>query len=69
MVDRWRNEDNLGTDGAIRHFTSQAMTALAELQGVSTENLPSSTIASRLRDFTRVNPPVYTGSKIVEDLE
>ena len=26
-------------------------------------------MASRLRDFTRVNPPVYTVSKIVEDIE
>ena len=26
-------------------------------------------MASRLREFTRVNLPVYTGSKITEDLE
>ena len=26
-------------------------------------------MASRLRDFTRINPPVYTGSKISENLE
>ena len=26
-------------------------------------------MASRLRDFTRMNPPIYTGSKIAENLE
>ena len=26
-------------------------------------------MARRLRDFTRVNPPFYTGSEIAEDLE
>ncbi|TMX00248.1 hypothetical protein EJD97_001134 [Solanum chilense] len=36
-----------------------AMIAQAKQQGVPRENPPSSTMASRLRDFTRVNPPVY----------
>ena len=47
---------------------AQATTAQVEQQGVPKENPSFSTMATRLRDFTRVNPPVYTGSKIVEDL-
>ncbi|TMX04117.1 hypothetical protein EJD97_011491 [Solanum chilense] len=41
---------------------AHSMTAQVEQQGVPRDNPPSSTMASRLRDFTRVNPPVYTGS-------
>ena len=48
---------------------SHAMTAHADQQGVPRKNPPSRIMASRLRDFTRVNPPVYTGSKISENLE
>nr|XP_010313133.1 uncharacterized protein LOC104644677 [Solanum lycopersicum] len=47
----------------------QAMTAEAEQQGVPRMNPPANTMDSRLRDFTRMNPYLYTGSKIVEDLE
>ncbi|TMW93157.1 hypothetical protein EJD97_012096, partial [Solanum chilense] len=56
---------------ALVHITqvitlqAQDMKAQAEQQGVIRENPPSSTMANRLRDFTRMNPPVYTGSKIV----
>ena len=48
---------------------AQVVTAQVEQQGVPIENPPSSTIANRLRDFLRMNPPVYTGSMIAEDLE
>ena len=37
------------------------MTAQAEQQGVPRKN--------KLRDFTRMNPPIYTGSKIAENLK
>ena len=33
------------------------------------ENPPSITMVNWLRDFTRMNPPIYTGSKIAENLE
>ncbi|TMW99208.1 hypothetical protein EJD97_002896 [Solanum chilense] len=48
---------------------AQAMTAQADQQGIPKENPPASTMANRLRDFMRMNPPIYTGSRIVEDLE
>ena len=47
---------------------AQAMTAQAEKQDIPRKNPPASTMSSRLRDFTRMNPLVYTGSKIVENL-
>ena len=48
---------------------AQAMTAQAEQQGFPRKDPLNSTMASRLRDFTRMNPLVYTRSKIVENLE
>ena len=58
------------TDGEVRKtlvemsqaitLQAQAMTALAEKQGVPRENPPTSTMANRLRDFTRIHPPFYT---------
>ena len=45
------------------------MTVKAEQQVVSSEEQPSRTVDSRLRDFKRMNPPVYTRSKIAENLE
>ena len=43
---------------------AQAMTTQVEQ-----ENPPSSTMANRLRDFTKMKPPVYTGSMISKNLE
>ena len=67
------------TDGVVRTtlvemaqaitLQAQAMTAQAEQQRVPTENPPASTMANRLRDFMRMNPPIYNVPKIVEDLE
>ena len=45
------------------------MIAQTEQQGVPRKNPPASTMASRLRDFTRMNPHVSAGSRIVENLE
>ena len=50
-------------------LVAQAMTAKVEQQGVPRENPPAITMSNRLRNFTRMNPPVYTASKIVEDLQ
>ena len=48
---------------------AQAMTAQAEQQGVPRKNPRASTMANRLRDFTRMNPPTYIESKIFENHE
>ena len=45
------------------------MTAQAEQQGVPKKNTLAITTDSWLRDFTRMNPPIYTRSKIAENLE
>ena len=37
----------------------------ADKQSVPRENPPTCTMARRLRDFTRINSPVYTGSRIL----
>ncbi|XP_069155274.1 uncharacterized protein [Solanum lycopersicum] len=46
---------------------AQAMTAQVNRQDVLRENPPVRSIANRLRDFTRMNPPIFTGAKISED--
>ena len=48
---------------------AQAKIAQARPQGVLRKNPPASTMSSRLRDFKRMNSPIYTGSKSVENLE
>ena len=46
---------------------AQAITAHATREGAPRENPHASTMTSRLRDFARMNPPVYFGSKTIED--
>ncbi|XP_069152666.1 uncharacterized protein [Solanum lycopersicum] len=46
---------------------AQAMTAQVNRQDVLRENPPVRSIADRLRDFTRMNPPIFTGAKTSED--
>ena len=47
----------------------QAQTIMAQptREGAPRENMYAITMASRLRDFTRMNPLVYYGSKTNED--
>ena len=45
----------------------QSMTAKVNLQNVERENPPVRSMADRLRDFTRMNPHIFTGSKTSED--
>ncbi|TMX04318.1 hypothetical protein EJD97_009984 [Solanum chilense] len=62
------------TDGAVSTplveiaqaitLQAQAMTAQAEQQGFARKDPLDSTMASRSMDFTMINPPSYTGSKI-----
>ena len=42
---------------------AQAITAQASREGAPSENPHASTMSSKLRDFTRMNPLVYNGFK------
>ena len=46
---------------------AQAMNAQVNRQNVQRENPPVRSMANRLRDFTRMNPPMFTGTKTSED--
>lgn len=46
---------------------AQAMTTQANREVVPRANQQVATMASRLRDFTRMNPPTFYGSKVKED--
>ena len=46
---------------------AQAMTAQVNRENVQRENPPVRSMADRLRDFTRMNPPIFTGAKTSED--
>ena len=45
---------------------AQAMTAQVNRQDVLRENPPVRSMADRLRDFTRMNPQIFTGAKTLE---
>ena len=46
---------------------AQDMTSQLNRQNAQRENPPVRTMADRLRDFTRMNLPIFTGSKTSED--
>ena len=43
------------------------MTSKVNLQNVERDNPPVRSMADRLKDFMRMNPPIFTGSKTSED--
>ena len=45
---------------------SQTITAQANREVVPRENQHASIMVSRLKDFTRMNPPMFLGSKVDE---
>ncbi|XP_015075213.1 uncharacterized protein LOC107019149 [Solanum pennellii] len=58
------------TDAEVRAslaHMAQAMIAQINWQNVERENPLVLSRAKRLRDFTRMNPPIFTGSKNLED--
>ncbi|TMW84619.1 hypothetical protein EJD97_024797 [Solanum chilense] len=60
------------TDGEVRETLLQMAHTITILDQATRkcapiENLHASTMASWLRDFTRMNPPIYYGSKTNED--
>ena len=46
---------------------AQAMTAQVNRQNVQRQNPPARSMADRLRDFTRMNPLIFVGSKTSDD--
>lgn len=48
---------------------ARAVTTQVNLSMVPRENVVESTMTSRLRDFVRMNPPIFLGSKVGEDPE
>ncbi|XP_019066964.2 uncharacterized protein [Solanum lycopersicum] len=48
---------------------AQDMTAQVNWQDVQRENPPVRSMADKLRDFTRINPPIFTGAKTSEDTQ
>ena len=46
---------------------AKAMTGQVNLQNVERENPPVRSKVDSLRDITRMNPPIFTGSKTLED--
>lgn len=65
--DEWSSEGCPVPNGPIHHPQDQTITAQANREVVPREKQHASTIASCLRDFTRINPPKYFGSKVDED--
>ena len=57
----------ISADGKNHHHSGQSITAQATREGAARKNPHVCTMANMLRDFTRMNPPVYCGSKTKED--
>ena len=46
---------------------ARVVTTQANLKMVPRMNVVETTMTSRLRDFVRMNPPIFLGSKVGED--
>ena len=51
----------------MRPTSAQAMMAQENREVVPRRHQQVTTMASRLRDFTQMNPPTFYGSKVEED--
>ena len=59
------------TNGEIREGVlsiARALTTHVNIVIASTVNVVENTMTSRLRDFVRMNPPIFLVSKVGEDL-
>ncbi|TMW99530.1 hypothetical protein EJD97_002390, partial [Solanum chilense] len=58
---------SINTQAQAASAQAQAMTAQTNWKVLPRANQQVATMASRFRDFTRMNPPTFYGSKVEED--
>ena len=58
---------SINTQAQATTTQAQAMTAQANSEVIPRAHQQVTTMASHVRDFTRMNPPTFYGSKVEED--